>query len=88
MPMMTMNEEIASYGRLLGEIAGPVFMGAQKYFGNQLPYRWEFTTTLEPIQYAATIQLTGSDIARLNAMTEGQKREYLRTRFQHLFGRG
>jgi hypothetical protein len=84
---MTMQEEIASCGALLGEIAGPAFRGTQKYYGNQLPYRWEFTTTIEPIEYVSTIQLTASDIARMSIMNDDQKSEYLRARFAHLFNR-
>jgi hypothetical protein len=85
MPTMTMQEEIASCGSLLGEIAGPAFRGTQKYFGDQLPYRWEFTTTAEPVEYVTTIRLAASDIVRMKTMNDGQKLEYLRARFAQLF---
>jgi hypothetical protein len=87
MPTMTIEEEIVSYGRLLAEITGPEFHGTHKYDGSQLPYRWEFKTTIEPLQFIATIQLTGTDIMEMNGTSDDQKLEYLRTKFAHLFNR-
>jgi hypothetical protein len=87
MPTTTMEEEIISYGKLLAEIAGPALRGTHKPYGNQLPYRWEFTTTTEPLEYVTTIPFAASDIVRMNTMNDDQKTEYLRARFAHLFNR-
>lgn len=83
--MISFEDEIAKYGKLLAEIAGPTFEGIYKPYGNQLPYRWEFRTVNEPVRYVATIGLTAADIVSMNGAGEFDKREYLCSRFSHLF---
>jgi hypothetical protein len=83
--MISFEDEIADYRKLLAEITGSAFEGIYKPYGNQLPYRWEFRTTNEPVRYVATIVLTAADIVSMNGAGEFEKREYLRSRFAHLF---
>jgi hypothetical protein len=74
-------EQLAYYESILREISSSELEQINKYFGNQLPYRWEFRTRVEPIEYFATVELTASDILTMNSMNDGQKREYLGTKF-------
>jgi hypothetical protein len=87
-PELPVQDEISQYGELLAAVAGPAFEGRNKYAGNQLPYRWEFRTVIEPIQYVATIELTSNEVLEMNGKSPGQRLEYLRSRFSHLFQPG
>jgi hypothetical protein len=84
-PGLTLQDEIIESGKLLAEVAGPAFEGINKYDGHQLPYTWEFSTKIEPIQHVATIELTPSDILAMNGKSYDQKLEYLHSRFAHFF---
>ena len=85
--MDPVQNQIVHYATLLAQIAGPTFEWINKYDPYQLPYRWEFRTRIEPIQYVATIELTTDDVLGMNGMSDDQKREYLRKRFGHLFSK-
>jgi hypothetical protein len=83
--MNPIQQQIAEIGELLSIITGPAFEVVNKYWGSQLPYRWEARTVVEPIRYVATIELNPSDVLRMDVMPFYEKREYLRGRFAHLF---
>jgi hypothetical protein len=85
--MNAIQDQINSYGALLSEWAGTTFEGINKYDAGQLPYRWEFRTTIEPIEYVASVELTTDDILAMNGMNTDAKRTYLGKRFAHLFTR-
>ncbi len=87
MPTMTMQQEIGTYGRLLETIAGPALSVTQKNDGSQMPYRWEIATATAPLQYVATIELSGPDILVMCRQREDQNKEYLQTKFAYLFNR-
>lgn len=82
---MDVTHEIERYTHLLSLLCGDSLAVKHKHIGGELPYSWQVETTVEPILYVATVKLTSQDILTINDKDDGEKLQYLRARFGHLF---
>ena len=80
------HEQIAQFTSWLQEWSstalGPGFEVSHKYFGYDLPYRWEIRSQ-EP-RWRWTLALNHKDLMRLAAMNEPLQREFLCSRANEL----
>ena len=82
------QEQIAQFTSWLQEwgstVLGPGYEVTHKYFGYELPYRWEIRS--EEPRWRWTLALSTADISYLGRLTPPMQREFLGSRLRELVG--
>jgi hypothetical protein len=82
------QEQIAQYTGWLQEWSssrlGPGYQVTHRYFGYDLPYRWEIRSH-EP-RWRWTLALRHADVAQLRGLSESLQRELLCSRAEQVVG--
>ena len=83
------EEQIAQFTAWLQEwspaVVGPGYEVSHKYFGYDLPYRWEIRS--QQPRWRWTLALNAADVMRLAGLSERQQRELLYARLCELVNR-
>jgi hypothetical protein len=77
----TVPEQIHIYGTYLAKVWGPMYEVLHKEVSDELPYRWEVRTIVEPVKYVRTISLSSDDILSMNGKSSKQHMVYLARAF-------
>jgi hypothetical protein len=76
--------EIIGFQKLLVQAVGPEFELVHKFYGKQLPYRWEIRTSKKPVECLDTIELRADDLEYMKGRSEADKLRYLQGKLQGL----
>ncbi len=82
-----LQSEVQTYGILINEIVAPTFFLAEYPFGDRMPHTWKVIRVGEAPEQVDIFELEPIHLHVMHAMSEGEKRQYLREMFTPYFDR-